>query len=220
MDTNSTFINEDYLQVLVLNRSHIVRVGMASMIQKKFSKAEIYLAESYFGLVRILNSKNINVLICEALESLEKTSAFASRIKNIKPSLKLLLLSNRKHPNEFTHITYKSIDGFLNYNSNEIDFFNALSSLKEDDSYVKLNSSQNSSSTANNEHFSYRMNVLSSRELEVAQLYLSGDGNLEISQRLNLSPSTVSTYKKRIFDKLGVSNVMSLAQLFESKTKG
>lgn len=218
MDTNSTFINEDDLQILILNRSHIVRVGMASMIKKRFSNTKIFLADSYFSLVRSLNSKHINILICEALESLEKTSAFAFKIKNIKPDIKLLLLSNRKQSNEFTHTTYKNIDYFLNYNSNENDFFSALSSLKENKRYVKLNLAQNCNSTSQVESYYYKVNDLSSRELEVAQLYISGDGNLEISQRLNLSPSTVSTYKKRIFDKLGVSNVMSLAQLFETKT--
>lgn len=217
MDGNSALIDNKNLQILILNRSHIVGVGMERLIQKRFKDAEIFLAESCFALFRTLLRERINVLIFDTLESFEKTSGFASRIKSIRPDLKLLVLSGRKLTGEFTHMTYKNIDGFLSYNSNEDDFFNALSFLREDKCYVKVSMARRFESSASPAHFSYKVNDLSSRELEVARLYIIGDGNLEISQRLNLSPSTVSTYKKRIFDKLGIDNIMSLARLFETR---
>lgn len=218
MEGKYTFMNEGNLQILILNPSHIVRVGLANLIQRRFKNTEIFLAESYFSLLRTLNRKEINVLICEALDSFEKTAGFALRMKKIQPDMKLLILSNRKVSSEFTHTTYKSIDGFLDYSSNENDFYNALAFLREDKSYVKTGTTLRYSQEAvSSSYFSYKVNDLSSRELEVAQMYIVGDGNLEISQRLNLSPSTVSTYKKRIFDKLGVDNIMSLARLFETR---
>jgi len=51
---------------------------------------------------------------------------------------------------------------------------------------------------------------LSSREQEVFFFLLEGMGNLEISNSLGLKPSTIATYRTRIFNKWNVSNVIEL----------
>ena len=56
---------------------------------------------------------------------------------------------------------------------------------------------------------------LSNREFEIAKLLISGYGNLEISNKLDIQMSTVSTYKNRVFEKLNITNVVSLADLFK-----
>src|SRR5690606_8911233 len=54
---------------------------------------------------------------------------------------------------------------------------------------------------------------LSNREMDVAKHLINGLGVLEVSSLLNLSPSTVSTYKGRIFDELLVDNLPDLIEL-------
>jgi len=54
---------------------------------------------------------------------------------------------------------------------------------------------------------------LSAKELEVMMLYLQGKSTTDICQILALRPSTVSTYKKRIFTKLEVTNIAALTKL-------
>ena len=54
---------------------------------------------------------------------------------------------------------------------------------------------------------------LSSRELEVALMLARGIAINEIAERLHLSPKTVSTYKQRLFEKLGVEHTIALAHL-------
>ncbi|WP_043203277.1 response regulator transcription factor [Paraburkholderia acidipaludis] len=59
------------------------------------------------------------------------------------------------------------------------------------------------------------LNGLSPREVEVLQYLARGMSNKGIAARLGLSDKTVSTYKTRVLDKLGVS---SLAALIEFAT--
>lgn len=59
------------------------------------------------------------------------------------------------------------------------------------------------------------LDLLSPREVEVLQHLARGTSNREIATRLSLSDKTVSTYKSRIQEKLGVS---SLAGLIEFAT--
>lgn len=54
---------------------------------------------------------------------------------------------------------------------------------------------------------------LSNREYDVALQLLYGKNLNEIGSELNLSPSTVSTYKVRLFEKLNVDNSVSFFRL-------
>jgi two-component system, NarL family, invasion response regulator UvrY len=54
---------------------------------------------------------------------------------------------------------------------------------------------------------------LSSRELQVAMMILDGQRTQEISETLSLSPKTVSTYRQRIYEKLGVDTDAGLTRL-------
>lgn len=51
---------------------------------------------------------------------------------------------------------------------------------------------------------------LSKRELEIMELLLNGERTKNISIKLNLKTNTVSTYKKLIYYKMGVDNIIDL----------
>ncbi|MGH8125062.1 MAG: response regulator [Rhodanobacteraceae bacterium] len=57
---------------------------------------------------------------------------------------------------------------------------------------------------------------LSSRELEVALMLARGLAVNEVANRLHLSAKTVSTYKQRLFEKLGVQHVIALAHVLSA----
>lgn len=54
---------------------------------------------------------------------------------------------------------------------------------------------------------------LSEREMQVMLLVIEGKSIQEISDKLCLSPKTVSTYRYRLFDKLGIHNDVELTRL-------
>jgi len=53
---------------------------------------------------------------------------------------------------------------------------------------------------------------LSAREREVLQLVVEGHSSAEIARQIHLSPKTVDTYRSRLMDKLGVSDLISLVK--------
>jgi len=57
------------------------------------------------------------------------------------------------------------------------------------------------------------MDGLSMRELQVLMLIAQGSRTQKISDMLNLSPKTISTYRKRLFDKLEVSSDIEMLHL-------
>ena len=67
---------------------------------------------------------------------------------------------------------------------------------------------------------------LSAREMQVMIMATKGHSVQDISDKLHLSPKTVSTYRSRLFEKLGVANDVELTRLamrygvIEEKTSG
>ena len=53
---------------------------------------------------------------------------------------------------------------------------------------------------------------LTQRETQVMLMIVKGNTNKEISEKLCLSPKTTSTYRYRLFDKLGVFNEVELTR--------
>ena len=46
-------------------------------------------------------------------------------------------------------------------------------------------------------------------------MYASGNGNLEIANELDVKQNTVSTIKRRIFEKLEIENIVELIQILQ-----
>jgi DNA-binding NarL/FixJ family response regulator len=59
---------------------------------------------------------------------------------------------------------------------------------------------------------------LSKREIQVLQFLSNGKKNIEIANILNLNEKTISTYKKRLFQKLNITNVIDL--VYKAKAIG
>lgn len=58
------------------------------------------------------------------------------------------------------------------------------------------------------------IDALSERELEVAEYIAIGMGTKEIAQKMHLDITTISTYRRRTFEKLDVQNVFELKEKF------
>ena len=63
---------------------------------------------------------------------------------------------------------------------------------------------------------SQKFSTLSKREKEILELLIKGESNKSISQKLELKSNTVSTYKKLIYYKIGVDNLIDLFKYAQS----
>jgi DNA-binding CsgD family transcriptional regulator len=58
------------------------------------------------------------------------------------------------------------------------------------------------------------METLTKRELEIADLIHQGFFEKEIAERLFVSPQTVHTHKKHIFQKMGARNIADITRMY------
>jgi DNA-binding NarL/FixJ family response regulator len=105
-------------------------------------------------------------------------------------------------------------DGYLSKLASPEDIQYALKKWISKGSYISTKLQEGIFHSVINGNTGNPLDALSNREKEVAYLLVNGNGNLEISNELELQPTTVSTYKNRIFEKLGITNLPSLIAIF------
>ncbi len=108
-------------------------------------------------------------------------------------------------------MSFKEVKAFLCKRSSEADIQQALHSALVGNKFVPEVQQQ----ILDKIYFHDRdimnpFNLLSDQEQRVAHLLLKGYGILEVSNELEITSSTASTYKSRIFKKLNVSNIIEL----------
>lgn len=131
-------------------------------------------------------------------------------LKDIQSDLKILVFSGYDKDVAIQYIR-EGAEGYLNKQSSEEEIKNAVKTVIEKGYFYPAELIgliiQNKRDNP--------VEKLSSREYEIFKLLADGNGNLEIANRLNIQMSTVSTYKKRIFQKLNVGNIAELIKVYE-----
>ncbi|WP_303902653.1 UvrY/SirA/GacA family response regulator transcription factor [Thiohalomonas denitrificans] len=102
--------------------------------------------------------------------------------------------------------------GYLSKGGSLDEMLQAIREVKNGGRYISPNIAQNLALSLMDEKES-PFSVLSERELQVMFMLIQGQKVASISEKLNLSPKTISTYRHRVFEKLKVQNDAGLTRL-------
>ena len=105
------------------------------------------------------------------------------------------------------------IDGFLTKGCTLEEMDEAISRVGRGERYISRDVAQKMAFAALRGDSDNPFDRLTPRELQVAMMLLSGGINRSISQSLQLSPKTVTTYRQRILRKTGVRSLTDLLRL-------
>jgi DNA-binding NarL/FixJ family response regulator len=104
-------------------------------------------------------------------------------------------------------------DGFLSKLAEEGEIKIAIQDMLENGSYMNRSLKDKIVQAYLHKEPVNPLQKLSEQEMQVMQLLVKGLGNLEICNQLNLKPTTVTTYKNRLFEKLSVKNLPELIEV-------
>lgn len=103
--------------------------------------------------------------------------------------------------------------GYLTKDSAGDEIVTAIRRVLAGERYISADIARQLAMQAVNKTPASPFDQLSSREMQVMIMATGGHSVQTISDKLHLSPKTVSTYRSRLFDKLGVSNDVELTRL-------
>ena len=199
--------------ILVVDDQEVVRYGTTLILQKSIEDAHVNEAASFEDTLKVLSTRNFDLVILDIDMPGGNNHQMLDVIRLRHPDIKILIFSSYDEQIFGWRYLEAGADGFLSKKTGIEEIKNAVKTLLRDEKYLSptlkqtlLNNFTNKKAATN------PIQRLSSRENNIMQLLIKGSSVAEIAEKLSLQISTVSTYKKRIFEKLQVSNVIEMIE--------
>lgn len=201
---------EERISVLLADDHSIVRHGLVLMIKEIIHEVNIFHSSTFKETLALLHKTNIDFLILDISFPDGNSSAIISQIKSLNKNIKILIFSGMDEEIYALRYINSGANGYLNKLCSESEMRAAISAFLEEGKYISLKIKDKILDNYMSNKSINPLDQLSNREIEVARLMVQGYGNLEISSMKQLQKTTISTFKKRIYDKLNIDNLVSL----------
>lgn len=199
-------------KILIADDHHVVRIGTAMILKENFKDFTIDFAETYDEIKEKLTSDPFDLIFLDLDLPGSAFKSMIKELKNIAPNLLILIFSSFKE-NVALQYFEEGANGFLNKLSEEENIIIAVNSIFENGYYFPPNIMLQLAHGRNNKKSTQE--ILSEREFQIFCLLAKGNGNIEISNILNIELSTVATYKRRVYSKLKITNLIQLFELYK-----
>ncbi|HLR50656.1 MAG TPA: response regulator transcription factor [Candidatus Sphingobacterium stercoripullorum] len=209
-------------RVLVADDHSIVRLGASIIIKEVLKTEDIVHAESYDEAKSKIQEAQYDLLILDLNMPGGNNIRMVQEILNLQPEIKILVFSSYDEQIYALRYIEAGAMGYLNKSTSMLELRDALERLKEGkkymsdsvrDQYIEILTKSKTEVNKKNP-----LLTLSDRETDVAKQLIKGYGVVDVAKAMDLNPSTVSTYKSRIFKKLNIKNIPELIKIFSLNT--
>lgn len=203
-------------RIIVADDHGIVRMGLMQMIQSLRPSAVISEVEDFKSLYKIISNNELDLAIMDVNMPNGSIQEAIDYIKIHQPNLKILVFSSQDESLYAMRYLKMGAGGYLNKNASRSKIDAALTAMLTTGRYLSEEVKEAMIlESLNGPAKSSAIESLSDRELQIANKLVEGIPLKELSNKLNLHSSTISTYKNRIFEKLKIQSVPELIAILQ-----
>ncbi len=199
------------MKTLLIDDHEIVRKGLKDLIKNIPEIGEVIEAGNAAEAMDKINTENFDLFVLDISLPDRNGLELLKDIKSISPKSHVLILSMHDNPQYATRSLKAGADGYITKSEAFDEIRKAVENVKNGRKYVSSNIALELTFTSMEEDKPLHSS-LSDREFEVFILLAEGKQPKEIADILFINPKTVSTYRKRIFEKMGFSNNSELTR--------
>ncbi|MGE5624254.1 MAG: UvrY/SirA/GacA family response regulator transcription factor [Bacillota bacterium] len=199
--------------VLLVDDHKLVRTGIKLMLDKTPDIRVLGEASTGEEAVEQARALKPQVILMDVsmpgIGGLEATRKLAMSL----PGARVIVLSAQTAEPFPMRLLEAGASGYLTKDSAEEEIITAIRRVIRGERYIAADIARQLALQAVNKTAGSPFDQLSAREMQVMIMATGGHSVQEISDKLHLSPKTVSTYRSRLFEKLGVNNDVELTRL-------
>ncbi len=200
------------IRILIVDDHLVVRVGTVTILRSAYPDVIIDQAKTYDEMIDLLKMHQYALVMLDINMPGTQYTQMVLDIKALQDDVKIMVFSTYEETVALQYIR-KGAEGYLNKQCSEEDIKEAVNIILKTGFYYPpglipmiMRDIKDTAGVKN----------LTAREYQVFELLAKGNGNLEISNYLDVQVSTISTFKKRIFEKLKVNNIAELIEVYKS----
>lgn len=206
------------IRVVLADDHFFVRDGIKSLLESE--KNIVVVGEATDGLeaLEVVTTTNPDLLIVDIRMPHHTGIEVVEKLRNLNNPVKIIVLSMHESEEYVLKSIKAGADGYLLKGSSKEEFLKALHSVANGGKYftgdissILINQLTNSATSLEPKPALAEDLTITKREKEILTLLLSGKGNKEIAEALEISKRTAEVHRFNLMKKLKVKNLMELS---------
>jgi DNA-binding NarL/FixJ family response regulator len=193
-------------RIVLVDDHAIVRRGLAGILSEKPGLEVVGEASDYAELRRVLREKEADVVVLDINLPGKSGIEVVQILAGEYPKLRVLMLSIYPEDQYGLRALRSGASGYLSKSSAPEELVRAVETVAGGRKYVSTALAQALVENLTGQSSDRPHERLSNREFQTLCLIAQGKRLSDIAEALSLSPKTVSVYRARILEKMGLAN--------------
>jgi len=191
-------------RILIVDDHEVLREGVKRIFDKQVGAITFGEASSGPEALRLVREKDWDIVVLDLSLTGQNGLEVLKELKQIRPRLPVLILSMHTEV-QFARRAFKAgASGYITKDSPRSELTKAINKVIDEGRYISQALAEKLVVDIGRDTDRLPHETLSDREFEVMRLIASGKTPGEIAKLLSLSDSTISTYRARILEKMGM----------------
>jgi two-component system invasion response regulator UvrY len=200
------------MRIIIADDHAIVRKGIHQVLQDEFPSAEIVEVSDSENLIKKLIREKFDLVISDLSMPGRSGLDALEQIKKDFPDLPVLILSIHPEEQFAIRILTAGAAGYLNKDAESTELIAAVRRILQGRKYITPSVAEKMAQRLHQDTGGLPHESLSNREFDVFKLLAAGKSVGEIAEMMSLGSTTVSTYRARILNKMGMHNNAELTR--------
>ena len=198
--------------ILVADEHELIRRSIRKIIEDFSRQYNFIEARTCTEVIQLLSSGQIQYVIFDPVLADGSIFSVGQTILDYTSLVPMFVFSAKPERIYATQLMRKGMRGYLCKDTSMNELEKAIRIFLLGEIYISAFLRKTLIQATQSEFLVDPIGALSGRELEVAQYMTSGMSTDRIARQLNIDATTAGTYRRRIFKKLDVDNVMELQE--------
>jgi DNA-binding NarL/FixJ family response regulator len=193
------------IQIAIVDDHSMVRSGLRGFLMDQPDIEVVAEASNGAQALELVREHALDVLILDISMPEQSGMDVLARIQARAPALGILILSGFAEEHYAVPLLRRGVSGYLNKQCELEDILVAVRRIAGGNRYITPQVAEMLASQLNRSDSAAAHEQLSARELQVLLRLARGETVGDVAQALFLSAKTVSTYRSRILEKMGLA---------------
>jgi DNA-binding NarL/FixJ family response regulator len=194
------------LKFLIADDHSLIRKGLSIVLHEEFPGAEVSEVTDSSALINKAVDQKWDLIISDISMPGRSILETLRQLKKLLPATPVLILSVHPEDQYVVRALKAGASGYLNKDSRPEELVKAIRQLLQGKKYVSAEGAEKLAASFGDDPNKMPHEKLSEREFDVLKRIASGKTVSEIASALSLSVNTISTYRARILEKMGMQN--------------
>ena len=201
-----THMNDSIVKVAIVDDHAIVRAGLKQFLSEMVDLRVVGEASSGREAIDLVRTTEMDVIIMDLSMPGQSGIDALAMIRAKAPDVGILILSGYPEEQYAVNLIRQGASGYLNKECEPMEIVNAIRTIALGRRYISPSVAELIAQQLNRKEGSAAHDLLSEREFQVFLKLAKGETAGDIASALSLSVKTVSTYRTRLMEKMGLTS--------------